>query len=88
MNEQLQCKKRILDCKIEFLFYTEDLADRLYRIRQALDDIEKTGYIQNTASEYIDLHIWSREKYEHMTKTLNSAEEVYEALIKEAEEND
>lgn len=80
-KEELLFEKEFLDSDIDFLFYTEDIEDRLKRIRQAMNEIEKTGNIQNTADEYIDTHFWSDERYEEIKEILKNAEKVYAELL-------
>lgn len=80
-KEELLFEKEFLDSDIDFLFYTEDIEDRLKRIRQAMNEIEKTGYIQNTTDEYIDTHFWSDERYEEIKEILKNAEKVYAELL-------
>lgn len=80
-KEELMLEKEFLDSDIDFLFYTDDIKDRLMLIRQAMDEIEKTGYIQNTADEYIDPHFWSDKRYEEIKGILKNAEKVYAELL-------
>lgn len=80
-KEELMLEKEFLDSDIDFLFYTDDIKDRLMLIRQAMDEIEKTGYILNTADEYIDPHFWSDKRYEEIKEILKNAEKVYAELL-------
>lgn len=80
-KEELMFEKEFLDSDIDFLFYTDDIKDRLMLIRQAMDEIEKTGYILNTADEYIDPHFWSDKRYEEIKEILKNAEKVYAELL-------
>lgn len=80
-KEELMLEKEFLDSDIDFLFYTDDIKDRLMLIRQAMDEIEKTGYILNTADEYIDPHFWSDKRYEEIKEILKNAEKVYDELL-------
>lgn len=80
-KEELMLEKEFLDSDIDFLFYTDDIKDRLMLIRQAMDEIEKTGYILNTADEYIDPHFWSDKRYEEIKEILKNAEKVYSELL-------
>lgn len=80
-KEELMLEKEFLDSDIDFLFYTDDIKDRLMLIRQAMDEIEKTGYILNTADEYIDPHFWSDKRYEEIKEILKNAEMVYAELL-------
>lgn len=80
-KEELMLEKEFLDSDIDFLFYTDDIKDRLMLIRQAMNEIEKTGYIQNTADEYIDPHFWSDKRYEEIKEILKNAEKVYAELL-------
>lgn len=80
-KEELMLEKEFLDSDIDFLFYTDDIKDRLMLIRQAMDEIEKTGYILNTADEYINPHFWSDKRYEEIKEILKNAEKVYAELL-------
>lgn len=80
-KEELMLEKEFLDSDIDFLFYTDDINDRLMLIRQAMNEIEKTGYILNTADEYIDPHFWSDKRYEEIKEILKNAEKVYAELL-------
>lgn len=80
-KEELILEKEFLDSDIDFLFYTDDIKDRLMLIRQAMNEIEKTGYILNTADEYIDPHFWSDKRYEEIKEILKNAEKVYAELL-------
>lgn len=80
-KEELMLEKEFLDSDIDFLFYTDDIKDRLMLIRQAMNEIEKTGYIQNTADEYIDPHFWLDKRYEEIKEILKNAEKVYAELL-------
>lgn len=80
-KEELMLEKEFLDSDIDFLFYTDDIKDRLMLIRQAMDEIDKTGYILNTADEYIDPHFWSDKRYEEIKEILKNAEKVYAELL-------
>ncbi|HJI61309.1 MAG TPA: hypothetical protein OIM34_05260 [Ruminococcus bromii] len=80
-KEELMLEKEFLDSDIDFLFYTDDIKDRLMLIRQAMNEIEKTGYILNTADEYIDPHFWSDKRYEEIKEILKNAEKVYAELL-------
>lgn len=80
-KEELMLEKEFLDSDIDFLFYTDDIKDRLMLIRQAMNEIEKTGNIQNTADEYIDQHFWSDKRYEKIKEILKNAEKVYAELL-------
>lgn len=80
-KEELMLEKEFLDSDIDFLFYTDDIKDRLMLIRQAMNEIEKTGYILNTADEYIDPHFWSDKRYEEIKEILKNAEKVYADLL-------
>lgn len=80
-KEELMLEKEFLDSDIDFLFYTDDIKDRLMLIRQAMNQIEKTGYILNTADEYIDPHFWSDKRYEEIKEILKNAEKVYAELL-------
>lgn len=57
-KEELIFEKEQIDDEIDFLFYTDDIKDGLMRIRQALDEISKTGHIQSAADPYVDTYMW------------------------------
>lgn len=80
-RESLLYQKNHIDDEIGFLFYVEDLEDRLSRIRQAIEDIDKTGHIQSTADEHIDTYMWSTERTARVYKSLQKAEKLYTELI-------
>ena len=70
--------KTRFDNEIGFLFYTDDPAQRLENIRQALREIADTGCIQNTADEHVDPHFWTAERRERVHKALPAALAFYE----------
>ncbi len=80
-KEELMLEKEQIDDEIGFLFYTDDIKDGLMRIRQALDEISKTGHIQNTSDPYIDTYMWSEQKYKRLVRVLKDAEKVYAELL-------
>lgn len=80
-KEELMFEKEQIDDDIDFLFYTDDIKDGLMRIRQALDEISKTGHIQSTADPYVDTYMWSEHRYKRLVQVLKNAEKVYAELL-------
>ncbi len=80
-KEELIFEKEQIDDEIDFLFYTDDIKDGLMRIRQALDEISKTGHIQSAADPYVDTYMWSEQRYKTLVQVLKSAEKVYAELL-------